>query len=638
MKIQRGNFISHLGMALMMLMIYCTTGYSQATSTESFEGTTFVPIGWTKLDSTLWTRNTGGGGAPNPISGNAMARFNSATTPAGTSTTIVTPAIDNSNAGVNDTAKVSFWIWRNLGNGADSVAADSLTILINTVADTVGATRLGAIARSRIINLPDTFGAPSAWRQYTFNFPPGFNTSTNYILFKGTSQGGSYIYLDMISWTSFPAPCTGIPTAGTISATDTLLCKGSGSTTLTMNGASFGTAGLFYTWQSGSSSTGPWSSFGTNDTIALTGTITATTYYQCVVTCSNSGQWTTSPVFQVSVIADSGVSVSPSPAVYCINSNVPVTLTATGATTYAWSPATGLDTTQGSVVHAIGLSVNPFQITYTVVGTKSTGCLVSTTTVLVRSRTSPNINISTGNPLNTICLGDSINLEVNANPGDNVVYSWTPGGTTSLDSIWVSPTSDSTVYLVSASRYGCSDSTSIDSVTIYTVPHVIAGFTYTVSGLDVTFTNTSQHSNAYTWYYGDGDSSYTAGTHTHTYPYDNTWTVTLIADTSGYCTDTYTQAITIVTTGLNKLSGKNNLKIYPNPSSGKTSVEFSLNEQTAELEVINTLGESIVKHMISPSKNQLFKTEIDLTGFASGIYFVKVRSTSDTFVTKLIKE
>jgi hypothetical protein len=263
---------------------------------------------------------------------------------------------------------------------------------------------------------------------------------------------------------------------------------------------------------------------------------------------------------------------------------------------------------------------------------------LSTATAVVRTRTSPNINISTSNPLNTICIGDSINLEANATPGDNVVYSWTPGGATS-DSIWVSPTSDSTVYVVTASRFGCSDSTSIDSVTIYSVPHVVAGFTYTVSGLTVTFTNTSQHGNAYTWYYGDGDSSYsTAGTHTHTYPYDNTWTVTLIADTSGYCNDSYTQTITIITTGLQNLSNQNKLLVYPNPSSGRTTVEISLTSPKADLEIVNILGERVVHRSVSTGKNQLLKEDVDLSGLANGVYFIKLKSESEIYVSRFIRE
>ncbi|MEI9956411.1 MAG: hypothetical protein WDM90_08950 [Ferruginibacter sp.] len=57
----------------------------------------------------------------------------------------------------------------------------------------------------------------------------------------------------------------------------------------------------------------------------------------------------------------------------------PVTLTATGATTYSWSPAAGLNVTTGAVVIA-----NPLANTvYTVTGTNGTTGCSNTATVTV---------------------------------------------------------------------------------------------------------------------------------------------------------------------------------------------------------------------------------------------------------------
>jgi len=47
-------------------------------------------------------------------------------------------------------------------------------------------------------------------------------------------------------------------------------------------------AGLSYIWESASSISGPWTVIDTVVTAINTGTITATTYYKCVVGCSFS--------------------------------------------------------------------------------------------------------------------------------------------------------------------------------------------------------------------------------------------------------------------------------------------------------------------------------------------------------------
>jgi PKD repeat protein len=62
------------------------------------------------------------------------------------------------------------------------------------------------------------------------------------------------------------------------------------------------------------------------------------------------------------------------------------------------------------------------------------------------------------------------------------------------------------------------------SITIDPAP--VANFTFTVNGLVVTFTNTSQHGTSYEWDFGDGGFS-TEENPVHEYPYSDIFTVTL---------------------------------------------------------------------------------------------------------------
>ena len=77
----------------------------------------------------------------------------------------------------------------------------------------------------------------------------------------------------------------------------------------------------------------------------------------------------------INVVALPNVNITPASAVICAN---PTQLTASGASTYSWSPATGLSATTGATVTA-----SPSVTTvYTVTGTTAAGC-VSTDTVQV---------------------------------------------------------------------------------------------------------------------------------------------------------------------------------------------------------------------------------------------------------------
>jgi len=90
---------------------------------------------------------------------------------------------------------------------------------------------------------------------------------------------------------------------------------------------------------------------------------------------------------------------------------------------------------------------------------------------------------------------------------------------------------------------------------------------------------------------------------------------------------------------LQVLSVKGNmtdLKIYPNPSSGNFALSFSdVGSRNVKIELYNGLGEIIYSrdHFTSIGINTI---DIDLTGFASGIYLVKMISKENSGFIKLI--
>jgi hypothetical protein len=88
-----------------------------------------------------------------------------------------------------------------------------------------------------------------------------------------------------------PSPCSGTPAPGNTLTSSASVASGS-TVNLSLSTPPTGT-GLTYAWQSGPSNTGPWTTIAT--TATYTATVTAVTWYRCLVTCSgNTG--TATPV------------------------------------------------------------------------------------------------------------------------------------------------------------------------------------------------------------------------------------------------------------------------------------------------------------------------------------------------------
>jgi len=134
----------------------------------------------------------------------------------------------------------------------------------------------------------------------------------------------------------------------------------------------------------------------------------------------------------------------------------PVLLTATGANTYSWSPATGLSATTGTAVTASPTATTIYTVTGTVT---ATGCQNSTTVSVLGYSSSSVLSGTTG-----ICPAGSANLIVTITGGVSpytVVYSngttnFTVNGYTSGANIPVSPLATTTYTLVSVTgANGC---------------------------------------------------------------------------------------------------------------------------------------------------------------------------------------
>ncbi|MBI2274299.1 MAG: HYR domain-containing protein, partial [Bacteroidetes bacterium] len=164
-------------------------------------------------------------------------------------------------------------------------------------------------------------------------------------------------------------------TPGTIGSPQTI-CSGLVAASLSSAAeASGGTGTIAYQWQSSTDNSNFTNIPGATSATYAPGALTTTTYYRRgASTATDPVQYTSSVTVQVNALPN----VTVTPSTTSITSGNNVTLTAGGANTYSWSPATALSATTGSVVVANPTST----ITYTVTGVDNNGCSKTATAVV----------------------------------------------------------------------------------------------------------------------------------------------------------------------------------------------------------------------------------------------------------------
>ena len=171
----------------------------QTLLTESFDGATFPPTGWTNLQvagsgtTYVWSRvTTGTYPTCTTHSGAGMAKYYCFSYSNGSAAILASPAVDLTSVGSN-LAVVTFWMYRDNGY---TTTNDSVDVYVNNTVAIAGAVHLGKI--SRYIGFAP-IEAANGWYKYTFDIPAAFNGATNYFVFKATSQYGNNIFIDDIA-------------------------------------------------------------------------------------------------------------------------------------------------------------------------------------------------------------------------------------------------------------------------------------------------------------------------------------------------------------------------------------------------------------------------------------------------------
>lgn len=209
-----------------------------------------------------------------------------------------------------------------------------------------------------------------------------------------------------------------------------------------------------------------------------------------------------------------------------------VTLNGSGATTYSWSPTTGLSCTNCASPTASPAATT----TYTVTGTGANGC-TGTAQVTVTVNTTPVITVAGNNP---ICVGNNVSLTASGATS----YTWTPAtglSCTNCANPTANPTTTTTYTVTGTSGVGCTASTTV-TVVVNPLPTVSAGNNVAIcSGSSTVLQATG--ATTYTWTPATGLSCTNCANPTANPTTTTTYTVT--GTNSNNCSNTATVTVAV---------------------------------------------------------------------------------------------
>ncbi len=314
-------------------------------------------------------------------------------------------------------------------------ACNSTTVVTITVPPTVTL----SIAATNTLLCPATNATLTASGANTYTWLPGSATTSTLDVSPAATTDYTVTGLTSDGCVTVPSTIT-INVAPaivlTVTPSNTAICNGSGSASLTVSGATN------YTWSPANGLSNPNS--GT-----VTANPTVTTTYSII---GATGSCTSSATATVSVITVS-TAVAASSNSYCVG-GASVTLTASGATTYSWSPPTGLSSTSGATVTASPTLTT----TYTLTG--STGACNSTTVVTIT--VPPLVSLSITPTSTVICLNG---------PGTSLVatgantYTWLPGSSNS-STLAANPIATTNYTVLGQTSQGCYAIPAVQTVSV----------------------------------------------------------------------------------------------------------------------------------------------------------------------------
>lgn len=181
------------------------------------------------------------------------------------------------------------------------------------------------------------------------------------------------------------------------------------------------------------------------------------------------------------------------------------------------------------------------------------------------------------------------------------------------------------VSLVAFVANGCSDSIT-QAITVNANPN--SDFSYTSIKNQLNFYATTSGLTSYKWYFGNGDSA-TTKDGVYIYPKSGQYTVCLKVTNAANCSSKSCKSV-IETVDIPTVRDNQGFKLYPNPSSGKFTIENTIANGIYKLELVNHYGQIVYKTEL---KQEVITIDLNL---ANGVYLIKVSNKEHSFIQRMM--
>ncbi len=232
----------------------------------------------------------------------------------------------------------------------------------------------------------------------------------------------------------------------------------------------------------------------------------------------------------------------------------------------------------------------------------------------------------------TFCVGDTVQFtDLSTNQPNQ--WSWTFTGGSPSSSTVQNPTIgylSSGVFPVSltaTNTHGNNTSTVAGYITVNADPA-----TPVITQTTNTLTCTPNSMSSYQWYFnslmipGANSSIYTQS------PSLPIGTYSVVITNSSGCSSV--GSLPVVSTNTAVVSNNEYVTIYPNPSNGAIGITCNLPEGNYSLSVDNIIGQTVLNQKMHISGT--YNTNLNLTGFGSGVYLLNIQGENTKVVKKLV--
>ncbi|MGL4599671.1 MAG: VPS10 domain-containing protein [Bacteroidia bacterium] len=585
------------GAAVESKLTYITvTGALTPPVVEGFVSSTFVPTGWSMLNAGnqnfVWQRSSTVG-----HNSSESAYFNNF------NNVVNSDRDELRSPGINFTGYTSLQLDFDVAYARyNNTRSDSIEVLISSDCGVTftsvflkGGTQLATAPDQTSLFTPTN----NQWRTETINLNAYAGQTSVMVVFRNRGYHGQFIYLDNINISG----STTLPPTAAFAAPATV-CQ-NGNTNFTDLSAPAATS---WTWDFPGAT--PNSSSSQNPIVSYNA---AGTYTVTLIVSNANGNDTLVQTITVSAApnANAGSDTSLCNAGF-------VTLNATGAATYSWSPATGLSNAfiQNPTFIAQQVGTQTFVLTTTDV----VGCS-SSDSVEVRVNALPGF---TPTSATSICFGDTTWVTCN-NP--NLQYTWNPTinlNSAANDSALVWPYGTTTYSVTGTDTNGCVAS----SVRTLIVLPQMQMPTVLVNGFMLTCSPAAPQ---YQWYF---NGTPIAGATSQTYTALNVGMYSVATFTSSGCTGGESQPTLVNGVPPNEAAGF--FVVAPNPNNGQFLLSFEVqNNDDYILSVCDALGREIYSETLAQF-NGRYSQQLDLTPFGSGTFLIRLTNSKQETVRRVL--